>query len=120
MKRRSHSGWPLIMLSCIVAVLITSALMGVYGDTVSPEELRGSLAVGLLLGGAHVLLRPILRVLFAPLGCLTFGAFGMVIDVGLLYACGELAGNFAIPGFPYALITAAVVNGLCWISGGRR
>lgn len=120
MKRRSRSGWPLVMLSCIVAVPVVAALMGVYGMEASMEELQAGLAVGLLLGGAHVLLRPVLRVLFAPLGCLTFGLFGMVIDIGLLYACDALVESFAIPHFWYALITAMIINALCTASAGRH
>jgi len=119
-KRRSRSRWPMVMLSCIVAVPAVAALMGMYGAEASMEELQASLAVGLLLGGAHVLLRPVLRVLFAPLGCLTFGLFGMVIDVALLYACDRLVAGFAIPGFWYALITAIVINALCAASTGKH
>ena len=120
MKRRSRGGWPLVMLSCVVAVPVVAALMGVYGNEASVEELQSGLAVGLLLGGAHVLLRPLLRVLFAPIGCLTFGLFGMVIDIGLLYACDNLVDGFAIPHFWYALITAIVINTLCSVSAGRH
>ena len=120
MKRHSRREWPLVMLSCIVAVPVVAALTGAYGNKVSIEELQSGLAVGLLLGGAHVLLRPVLRVLFAPIGCLTFGLFGMVIDIGLLYACDRMVSGFEIPGFLCALITAIVINTLCSVSAGRR
>ena len=75
---------------------------------------------GALLGLAHIVLRPALRMVFAPLGCLTFGLFGMVIDVGLLYGCGYLVKGFEVPGLLYAVLTAMLINAMCAIAGGRR
>lgn len=74
------------------------------------------LALGVLLGGAHLLLRPILRFLSAPLGCLTLGLFGFVIDVAMIYGCAALVDNFEISGLLYAILTAVLINALCSIS----
>ena len=70
---------------------------------------------GALLGIAHILLRPALQLITAPLGCLTLGLFGMVIDVGLLYGCGELVRGFDVPGLLYAVLSSVLINTICAI-----
>ena len=84
------------------------------------EILRPWLAVGALLGLAHILLRPILRMLSAPLGCLTLGFFGFVIDVGLIYACAYLVDGFQISGLLYAVLTAILINTIVAFTGNMR
>ena len=120
MRKFRGSRWLIILLCCVLAVPTVACAMGVYGGEPSREQLTAALSVGLLLGLAHILLRPALRLLFAPIGCLTFGLFGMVIDVGLLYACGALVEGFVIPGFMYALLTAITINAVCAVAAGRR
>ena len=60
-----------------------------------------------------------LRLLTAPLGCLTLGLFGLVIDVGLIYLCGALVEGFAVSGLLCAALTAVCVNAICALCGGR-
>lgn len=120
MKKRHGGRWAIIFLTCTLAVPAVAALMGYYGDTVSIERLKPALVTGALLGLAHLVLRPILRVLCAPLGCLTFGLFGIVIDVGLLYGCDYLVEGFTVPGLLYAVLTAMLINGVCAAAAGRR
>ena len=78
------------------------------------------LVTGALLGVAHLVLRPVLRILCAPLGCLTLGLFGMVIDVGLIYTCDHLVDGFAVPGLLYAVLTAVLINAICAVAAGRK
>ena len=120
MKKRHGGRWAIIFLTCTLAVPAVAALMGYYGDTVSIERLKPALVTGALLGLTHLVLRPILRVLCAPLGCLTFGLFGIVIDVGLLYGCDYLVEGFTVPGLLYAVLTAMLINGVCAALAGRR
>jgi putative membrane protein len=81
--------------------------------------LRPWLAVGVLLGIAHLFIRPILRLLSAPIGCLTLGLFGLVIDVALIYGCAYLVDGFAVSGLVYALLTAIVINAISAIIAHR-
>ena len=119
--RKKHGGsWMVIFLACTLAVPAVAALMGYYGPTVTFGQAKPALVTGALLGLAHIVLRPALRMVFAPLGCLTFGLFGMVIDVGLLYGCGYLVKGFEVPGLLYAVLTAMLINAMCAIAGGRR
>lgn len=114
MKKRKNPF--LTFLICLLAVptcgMLTGELVlpsGADAQTLFPI-LRPWLAVGVLLGGAHLILRPVLRFLSAPLGCLTMGLFGFVIDVGLIYACAALVSGFQISGLLYAVLTAILIN----------
>ena len=110
----------LVFLCCVLAVPTCGVLVGdltLPADlTADPEALltllQPWLAVGVLLGLAHLLLRPILRLLSAPLGCLTLGLFGFVIDVALIYGCAYLVTGFAISGILYAILTANLINSI--------
>lgn len=83
------------------------------------EPIKAVLA-GAVLGVAHVVIRPILRLITAPIGCLTLGAFGILIDVGLIYGCAYVVKGFYVPSFVYALLSAFIVNITCLIVSGRR
>ena len=78
------------------------------------------LIVGAALGIAHLILRPVLRLITAPLGCLTFGLSGTAIDVGLIYLSARVLPAFQVPSLLYALLTAILINGICAFAGGRR
>lgn len=120
MKKRPGSPWLLIMLCCILAVPTVGVLMGLVPSDVKLEAAKPALLVGALLGVAHILLRPALRLLFAPVGCLTLGLFGLVIDVGLIYLCADFVEGFRVPSFLYALLTALLINAICAVAAGRR
>ena len=107
-------------MCCVLAVPTVANLMGFYNGAPTEEQLIASATVGAMLGVMHIFLRPVLRFIFAPLGCLTLGAFGMVIDIILLYACDFAVADFTISGFLYAFLTAVTVNAVCAIAGGRR
>lgn len=120
MKKRPGSRWLLIFLCCTLAVPTVGVLMGLVPPDVNPEAAKPALLVGALLGLAHLLLRPVLRLLFAPVGCLTLGLFGLAIDIGLIYFCASFVEGFYVPSFLYALLTAMLINGINAIAAGRR
>ena len=103
-KRRGAGRWTIIFLCCTLAVPTVAWIMGFYGDAAPTLNA----------------MRPALRLLSAPIGCLTLGLFGLVIDVGLLYGCGALVEGFAVPSLLYAVLTAALINGVCAVAAGRR
>ena len=119
MKKKNPNRWSIVFLCCTLAVPTVAMLMGCYGGTPSLEQATPALVTGALLGVAHLVLRPVLRVVFAPVGCLTLGLFGLVIDVGLLYGCDYLVKDFEVPGFLYALLTAMLINAVCAVAAGR-
>ena len=115
-----------VFLCCVLAVPTVGVLMGLLAE---PEGgwlgeaglslLRPWLATGAILGAAHVLLRPILRLLSAPIGCLTLGLFGFVIDIGLIYGCAAFVNGFEVASLLYAALTAIVINTICAITSAR-
>lgn len=120
MRKRSGGRGLLIFLCCVLAVPTVGALMGLVPPDVNLSAARPALLVGALLGVAHLVLRPVLRLLFAPVGCLTLGLFGLAIDVGLIYLSASFVEGFYVPSFLYALLTALLINSVCAIAAGRR
>lgn len=109
----------LIFLTCVLAVPTCAALTGEWIPSGGADALRPWLAVGVLLGAAHLLLRPVLRLICAPLGCMTLGLFGLVIDVALICGCGALVAGFHASGLLYPLLTAILINAVCAVAAGR-
>lgn len=120
MKRKSGPKWGLIMACCILAVPTVGQILGYYPPEWNLDTLRPALLVGGVLGLSHIALRPILRLLFAPVGCLTLGLFGLVIDVALIYLSAALVQGFTVPSPAYAVITALLINLICAVAAGRR
>lgn len=61
-------------------------------------------------GPAYVLIRPLLKLLTLPIGCLTLGLFGFVIDAGLILFCARLFPGFSVDGFGWALAAALFIS----------
>ena len=120
MKKKRGGRWSVIFLCCTLAVPTVAAMMGAYEGVPTLQQMSPALATGALLGLAHILLRPVLRLLFAPVGCLTLGLFGLVIDVALIYLSASFVPGFVVPGFLYALLTALTINAVCAVAAGRR
>lgn len=120
MKKNLMGRWSAIFLTCTLAVPTIAVIMGFYPGEITLEGMTPALATGALLGIAHLVLRPILRLLSAPLGCLTLGLFGLVIDVALIYLSASFVPGFVVPGFLYALLTALTINAVCAVAAGRR
>ena len=120
MKKKHGGRWTIIFLCCTLAVPTVAMMAGMYGRRPTLEAAAPALVTGALLGIAHIVLRPVLRFISAPLGCLTLGLFGMVIDVGLLYGCAYFVEGFSVPGLLYAVLTAALINAVCAVAAGRK
>ncbi len=120
MKKKKGGRWSVVFLCCTLAVPTVAIMFGAYEGELTLQTLTPALATGALLGVAHLVLRPVLRLLSAPLGCLTLGLFGMVIDVGLIYACDSLVEGFSVPGLLYAVLTAVLINTICAVAGARK
>ena len=110
-----------VMLTCILAAPTVACIME-FMTIRNQAELKLALpylVVGAALGVAHLILRPLLRLITAPLGCLTFGLSGTVIDVGLIYLSARVLPTFQVPSLIYALLTAILINAVCAILTGR-
>ena len=108
------------LLTCVLAVPTVSGMLYGVPDFQSREALLPYLAVDAVLGAAHIVLRPILRLITAPLGCLTLGLSGTAIDVALIYLSARLVRGFPAPGFLCALLTALLINAVVALTCRRR
>ena len=110
-----------VMLTCILAVPTVACIMQFLSihDQADLKLAAPYFIVGAALGVAHLILRPLLRLITAPLGCLTFGLSGTVIDVGLIYLSARVLPTFQVPSLLYALLTAILINAVCAILTGR-
>ncbi len=110
MSGRTRPSRPVLtLLTCALAVPTVPGL--IYGA----PELTGPAArpyflVGAILGAFHLLLRPLLRLFSAPLGCLTLGLSGAAIDLGLIYLSARLVPGFPTPELLCAVLTVVVIN----------
>ena len=110
-----------VMATCILAAPTVACIMQ-FISIHSQAELKLAvpyLIVGAALGIAHLILRPVLRLITAPLGCLTLGLSGTAIDVALIYLSAQVLPAFQVPSLLYALLTAILINAVCAILTGR-
>ena len=84
------------------------------------EPAEDALFAGAVLGLAYLIIRPILRFLTLPIGCLTLGLSNFVIDTILLMVCDGWIEGFAIDGIGWAAAAALCVNAVVLIAGGWK
>lgn len=106
----------IVFCCCVLAMPTCVYLLSGFHS----QSLGCSVAMGVLLGVAHVILRPILRFVSAPIGCLTLGLIQPIIDIGLIYGCAALIDGFEVTSFLHALLAVALVNTICFITCGRK
>ena len=114
MRKGSRS--VIVFACCVLAIPTLVELL----DGFHAESLAASVAMGALLGAVHVAVRPILRILSIPLGCLTMGLIQPLLDIALLYACAYFIEGFAITNALHALLAVVLINTGTAIAGGRR
>ena len=110
----------LVFFTCVLAVPTVACLMYGTPPEMNPAAFAPLLKCGCVLGLAHLVLRPLLRLITAPLGCLTLGLSGTAIDIALIYFSARFVRGFHVPGFLYALLTALLINAAACFVGGRR
>jgi putative membrane protein len=101
MSRPSITFW-----CCVLAVPTLTKLT----DGIRCDSLYLALLAGTALGVIYLLIRPILRILTLPIGCLTLGLFGFVLDAGLIYLMGEYLPGFHVASLEWALLAALFIS----------
>ena len=119
-RRKKTPRYEIIFLTCLLSIPTLYTIL-------YPEMCAGDLkayiphfAVGALLGICHLILRPILRLISVPVGCLTLGLFGVAIDIGLIYLCAYFVKGFEKPTFLFAALAVLMINFICVLAGGRK
>ena len=110
------SGVAITFLCCVLGVPTCAKML----PGIVAADVMASLQAGVLLGVAYLLLRPGLKLLTLPIGCLTLGLTNFAIDVGLLYGCAYLIEGFSVESFISALGTALLINAISAIAGGFK
>ena len=87
---------------------------------IAAADVMAALQAGVLLGLAYLLLRPALKLLTLPIGCLTLGLTNFAIDVGLLYGCAHFIEGFSVESVVAAIGAALLINGISAFAGGFR
>ena len=105
----------LTFLICVLSMPACAKIL--EGVTAQPPQT--AVLAGTLLGLAYLLLRPLLRLLTFPIGCVTLGLSGFVIDCALILLMDAYVPGFSVDGILWAALCAALVDGLCLIVGGR-
>lgn len=111
---RSRNRRGLTVLGCLAAMPACDALF----SGVSAASTGEALLAGLVLGLTYLVLRPVLRLLTLPIGCLTLGLFFFVVDTLLVLLMSALVPGFRVDGFGWALLCALVTSAVCALVGG--
>ena len=105
----------MMFLSCLLMTYASSEMLpGIHAETAA-----AALMTGAVLGLAYIVLRPVLRLLALPVGCLTLGLSGFVIDTVLLMICAQLIEGFSVEGLIWAAAAAIMIDIVAVIAGGR-
>ncbi len=89
-------------------------------EGVHAGSLQAALMVGAALGAAYLVLRPVLRLVTIPIGCLTLGISNFVIDVVLLHLLAGAVEGFAIDSLVFTALSALLIDAVVLIVGGWR
>lgn len=106
----------IVFICCLLAMPTCVKIM----DGFTAESVYVALFAGALLGLAHLLLRPAIRIATAPIGCLTLGLIQPVIDVLLIYLCDHLVPGFTAGNVPEVFLAVVLINTITFIAAGRR
>lgn len=109
-------GIAVTFLCCVLGVPTCAKML----PGIVAADVMASLQAGVLLGAAYLLLRPGLKILTLPIGCLTLGLTNFAIDVGLLYGCAYLIEGFSVESVIAAIGTALLINGISAVAGGFK
>lgn len=93
---------------CVLAVPTLTKLT----DGIKCDSLYLALLAGAALGVVYLVLRPVLRILTLPIGCLTLGLFGFALDAGLIYLMGMYLPGFHVASLEWALLAALFITGV--------
>lgn len=106
------------MLAEAIAALVAVPVCVHLLEGVTAVSMEYALMTGAALAVINLLLRAPLHALTKPLGCVTMGLFGTVVDAALVELCAYfMQEGFQVASFAWALAVALIVNVL---RGGAR
>lgn len=102
------------ILAGILGIWIaTQFIPGVFFD----GSLQCLLLAGLILGLTNFFIKPILNLITLPLRMFTFGLFGIVINIAIVWVVVDILfpGHLEIAGLKPLLLTTIIVWGLSYV-----
>ena len=113
---KNNARGTIVFLCCLLAMPTCAKLLPGF----HMESIAAGLTAGALLGIVHLVVRPVIRLLAVPLGCLTLGLILPVIDMGLIYACDRYVAGFSVSDPLQVLLSVILINAVTYIAAGRR
>jgi len=97
-----------------VKIILNAAVFYLLNANLDGFTLTGDY-ISLLIGGAVLafigtVIRPIVRLVTAPIVWLTLGLFNLVINAGLLYAVDQILPQLEIQGFLALFIASIIIS----------
>ena len=103
------------ILVCALALWAADYLLAGFGVA---GGITGYLIAGMVLGLLNLLVRPILKLITAPLIMLTLGLFTVVINAVLLWLAAYLTGLIVIVGLAPLLLATLIISAVHLITPG--
>ncbi len=93
------------VISAIALYIVTQIVPGVRVDSI-----QAALIAALVIGLVNATLGSLLKLMTLPIGCLTLGLSGLIINGLMFWLAGNFVGGFHVAGFLPALLGSIVMS----------
>ena len=93
------------VISAIALYIVTQIVPGVRVDSI-----QATLIAALVIGLVNATLGSLLKLMTLPIGCLTLGLSGLIINGLMFWLAGNFVGGFHVDGFIPALLGSIVMS----------
>lgn len=100
----------IIGLGLVIYFVLPAVVSGI-----SIDQGKTAITVAILFAVINFAIKPVLKVVTLPLNLLTFGLFGLVINVLLFWFVGSLISGFTIVNFMAAFWGSLILTVANWI-----
>ena len=84
----------------------------------SSPDWKASALAGAIMAVLYLVIRPLAKLITKPLGCLTFGLIGIIVDTAIVEACAWLMkDSLTVENVYWAAGAALIVNALRLLAG---
>jgi putative membrane protein len=103
-----------ILLSWVVSAIALYAVTQIVPG-VSVSGAQAALIAALVIGLVNATLGNLLKLLTLPIGCLTLGLSGLIINALMFMLAAYFVNGFAVNGFLAALLGSIVMTAVNWV-----
>ena len=93
------------VISAVALYIVTQIVPGVRVDSI-----QATLIAALVIGLVNATLGSLLKLMTLPIGCLTLGLSGLIINGLMFWLAGNFVGGFHVDGFLPALLGSIVMS----------